>query len=856
MNGGPDGPGRPAGAVRPPGAGGRLTRWLAALPVPLLLIALVALSGIALGRIYRGPLLAQVVLGAAVGAIAVSAALRRAPAWSVAPVSVLAMTGYVAWTLRFTADRATVPGALLDLARDALPNGISRLLTAMIPVEPQPDTVVIPVIAAWLAALSSFEVSVRAGRTLLGFLPSAMLYAGALYVVGPNATPALWPTLAYAALAALGLAVTGRPSRAAPAGAGPADGGGNPIGLDATARAALRLRLAASTAAGLAVVVAIGALLGPAVAGQVSHHPVDPRRYVQPPQLDALDENPLIRLSGWALSPDQPLFDLGLAGPTGTDTGDTDTRDTAHDDTDGGGDTGGGDGDQGATGDQPVPAGQRADLRIRLAVLSDYDGVTWRVGATYRSAGRALPPAPTVGDAPTRTIRQDVTVANLSGRLMPAAATPQLVNGVRVAYDPVSGTLIRPEGLLPGVRYTVDSTFQPLEVNLLSGANVPSGPEVARMLSLGPGVPEQIDRLARQLGTDSGAPYDRAMAIEEFLAEHYRLVADAPSGHAYPNLSFFLFGPRNGGGQRGTSEQFAASFALLARLLGLPARVVVGFRAPADGGTVRAADALAWPEVLFDEVGWVPFNPLPQPDTKPRPVEEDFRPKPETSTEPPSNAPTLTAAPTPPASAPPAAAGDAGAGLTPAAVTALAAGALLLAFFGYAGTVPLLLRGRRRRRLGDPDPAQRVVGAWLEVTDALRLAGRPAAAHLAATEVVAHALAALRPPDRTNTPPDADAPTGPGAPTGQDSLSGALSGRDAAGGHGTAGPVVRPAVPALDGLAELVNVAAFGGIRPDPARADEVGREALAYVRQLRAQQPWWRRLLWSIHPGPLRWHR
>ena len=61
----------------------------------------------------------------------------------------------------------------------------------MIPVEPQPDTVLVPVVAAWLAGLAGAEVALRAGRVLLGYLPPALLYAGALYVVGPNAEPAL-----------------------------------------------------------------------------------------------------------------------------------------------------------------------------------------------------------------------------------------------------------------------------------------------------------------------------------------------------------------------------------------------------------------------------------------------------------------------------------------------------------------------------------------------------------------------------------------------------------------------------------------------------------------------------------------
>ena len=65
----------------------------------------------------------------------------------------------------------------------------------------------------------------------------------------------------------------------------------------------MRLRLAASAALGLALVVGLVALLGPVVAGQVDGRPVDPRRYVEPPQVADLDENPLIRISGWALQP-------------------------------------------------------------------------------------------------------------------------------------------------------------------------------------------------------------------------------------------------------------------------------------------------------------------------------------------------------------------------------------------------------------------------------------------------------------------------------------------------------------------------------------------------------------------------
>ncbi|WP_107078313.1 DUF3488 and transglutaminase-like domain-containing protein, partial [Micromonospora sp. MH33] len=537
-------------------------------------------------------------------------------------------------------------------------------------------------------------------------------------------------------------------------------------------RAAVRLRLLAAGAAGVAVVVALAALLAPVVAGQVDDRPVDPRRYVEPPQVESLDENPLIRISGWALNPDQKLLDVRTEG------------------------------------------GAAQAPRIRLAVLSDYDGVTWRVGATYRNAGRILPATDPVPGTATEPVRQEITVADLTGRLLPAVPTPREVTGARVAYDPATGTLIRPEGLAPGLRYTVASVRERPDVNLLATANVPAGDAVARVLRVPDGAPEQVRRLATQLAEENGAPYARATAIADFLAEHYRVTADAPSGHAYPNLAFFLFGPRNGGGQRGTSEQFAASFAVLGRLAGLPTRVVVGFEPKADG-PVRAADAYAWPEALFDGVGWVPFDPMPRPDEEPRPVEEDFRPKPEDP--PPSEVPAPTVEPTatPPAAAGPARRDGQGGPGTPVLVGG-GAGALVLLVGALLLTLATLRRNLTRRRLTDGDPGGRIAGAWRELTDALRLAGHPVGTDLAAAEVAVFARRTLAE-----------------AQTGQVSVDGEV-----------------------DELAAMLNQVAFAPGTATPAQAHRAAALATVYVTALRATRSRWRRLLWTVHPGPLRWRR
>jgi hypothetical protein len=565
---------------------------------------------------------------------------------------------------------------------------------------------------------------------------------------------------------------------------------------------ALRVRKLVGSTAGLIVVAGLVAVAGPWVGGRVVASPVDPRRYVQPPQVDSLDESPLNRISGWALTPKQRLLEV-----------------------------------------------RGNPQRLRLAVLPDYDGVTWRVGAVYRNAGRVLPRQPALPDVALTTVRERITIDGLTGRLLPAQPVPIGVEGARVAFDAGSGTLIRPEGLAAGLTYTVTSDVPAPDLNLLPTAEAPSGDAVARYLAVGAGVPAPIQRLADQLAEGNGGAFDRASAIEDFLAEHYQKVPDAPSGHAYPNLQFFLFGPRDQGGQRGTSEQFAASFALLARLTGLPSRVVVGFDVPASG-TVTAADAIAWPEVLFTDLGWVPFDPMPKSDD-PRPVEEDFTPQP------PTPPPTTTEAP-PPSDEPSASAASAVSVAAPAAgpPVALVAG-------GVSGVVVLVLgvaafalvlsrRGLRRRRLSHGDPGQRIAGAWYEFTDALRLAGRPVPPHLTASEAAAFAETVVS-TQIPSTQTEASAATeARGAPPGRTERTAKNRGLRPA----TPRAQSAPAAPPLEELVTGVNTVTFAPDASDAFQADRAAAQAVAYADALRDRRSWWRRVWWRLHPGPLIWHR
>jgi hypothetical protein len=212
-------------------------------------------------------------------------------------------------------------------------------------------------------------------------------------------------------------------------------------------------------------------------------------------------------------------------------------------------------------------------------------------------------------------------------------------------------------------------------------------------------------------------------------------------------LQFFLFASRSAGGQRGTSEQFAAAFAVLGRMLGLPTRVVVGFEATAPTSVVRGADALAWPEVLFNDVGWVPFNPFPTTGQPPRHVEDDFA----ASAMPPSPPPTTVPAPSDSPSAHPSPSPLAGpASRTPSSgrwpMRAALAAASILAALAVAALAAEQRRRRELRRWTHGPREARVVHAWWAVHRSLRKAGKRPPPHLDASEVAAHAARFAEPP--------------------------------------------------------------------------------------------------------------
>lgn len=124
-------------------------------------------------------------------------------------------------------------------------------------------------------------------------------------------------------------------------------------------------------------------------------------------------------------------------------------------------------------------------------------------------------------------------------------------------------------------------------------------------------VDRRISDLANQITSDAGSNYLRAKSIEAYLKTNFGYTLELPGNPVPDPLAYFLFERK-----KGHCEYFASSMTVMLRTLGIPARVVNGFR----GGEyndltgnyiIRQKDAHSWVEAYFPDYGWVSFDPTP-----------------------------------------------------------------------------------------------------------------------------------------------------------------------------------------------------------------------------------------------------
>jgi transglutaminase-like putative cysteine protease len=171
------------------------------------------------------------------------------------------------------------------------------------------------------------------------------------------------------------------------------------------------------------------------------------------------------------------------------------------------------------------------------------------------------------------------------------------------------------QGSAAGMDYRMTAVDLDLDTADLVNAQASPGSVGNSYLDL----PADFPRLARTLAKDVTASADgafaKAVALQDWFRQGGNFVYDdtVPIGSSPGDLESFL--STANGGRRGYCQQFAAAMAAMARSLGIPARVAVGFLTPDRVGPSQweysTHDMHAWPELFFSGAGWVRFEPTP-----------------------------------------------------------------------------------------------------------------------------------------------------------------------------------------------------------------------------------------------------
>jgi len=407
---------------------------------------------------------------------------------------------------------------------------------------------------------------------------------------------------------------------------------------------------------------------------------------------------------------------------------------------------------------------------LTVAVLDDYRGSGWSLRRTFEPSGGTipwpggLPPRGAGTSLATRTVTSVAIRHTLPFPWMPYVGRPEAVSGLDVAFDPTSGMILPSRPLTTGERYTVTSRTPTRTLASLGPATRAAtigGTDDPADLQGWQAEATDLSAYVDELATATGRPPSPSLpfleAVAAYMRTRYRQImpsAVAAHGVVATTSDTDLYGTSfaavasavMSSRHRATPEQFATFFVLLARSLGVPARLATGFRVENTDGntvaltagrstTVTAADAWTWAEIPVAGTGWVVVNPTP--------------------------AATGAAAPTPalesvPATARPnqvravSAPGSTGHALAPQVrlhrprpaperpfpvAPAVGAAVVLVVLVALSTTVGAKWRRRRRRRHAT-GLGHQVEGAWLETLDHLEEAALTGLGPLTGAEIV------------------------------------------------------------------------------------------------------------------------
>ncbi|MER5639704.1 DUF3488 and transglutaminase-like domain-containing protein [Kitasatospora sp. NPDC002227] len=284
--------------------------------------------------------------------------------------------------------------------------------------------------------------------------------------------------------------------------------------------------------------------------------------------------------------------------------------------------------------------GDASQQYMRIATLDTFDGANWTASKQPAQAlPSVLPPVEGLADSvPRSSVQTQVAVTDKLDTQwlpLPYPAERVMVRG-NWRFEPSSREVVADKGQkIAGISYQVVSTDLQPTPEQLRKAGPPPPDVITRYGGLPSAFPPQITSAATRQTAGKLTAYDKAVALQDWFTSsefHYQLQVD-PSTDSNAMVRFLT-------DRTGFCVHFAGTMAAMARYLGIPSRVAIGF---APGKPVsdtqyleRSEDYHAWPELYFAGTGWLRFEPTPSRGSPPPYTREQAAPAPSASSAAPS----------------------------------------------------------------------------------------------------------------------------------------------------------------------------------------------------------------------------
>jgi protein-glutamine gamma-glutamyltransferase len=257
------------------------------------------------------------------------------------------------------------------------------------------------------------------------------------------------------------------------------------------------------------------------------------------------------------------------------------------------------------------------DLKWRGVTLNLFNGTTWsnpheqrfvrRLGGRFILASQHSQPfAPAI-------IHYRVLMEPVASSVFFLAPTPLTLEGnYQVVSMDGGGGVFDPDPEHPVNTYAARSDIGQPSPAQLRAASQDYPPDVLlNGLQTPSSLDPRISRLAEQITASAGNNYDKAVALERYLRTNFKYTLQLPRTLNRDPLAAFLFERK-----QGHCEYFASAMAVMLRSVGIPSRVVNGFRTGEFNDLtsqylVRASNAHSWVEAFFPGYGWISFDPTP-----------------------------------------------------------------------------------------------------------------------------------------------------------------------------------------------------------------------------------------------------